>query len=153
MRSETAIAWASEAPSPRSRRDRFALVRHFAQVMVLEDPRYEVPPRLDFGRIRPRTLPHIFTAEEVEQLLRAAVALKPTDSLRPLTYATLFALLVATGLWLGHASVQTTEIYVRADPSVKLEALDATVPPSLRRGTFRAPDRLLASLRPPTTTP
>lgn len=50
-------------------------------------------------------------------------------------------------LWLGHASVQTTEIYVRADPTAKLEAIDAVLPPALRRGRFRAPDRLLASLR------
>lgn len=50
-------------------------------------------------------------------------------------------------LWLGHASVQTTEIYVRADPSVKLEAMEAVLPPTLRRGRFRAPDKLLASLR------
>ena len=28
-------------------------------------------------------------------------------------------------LWLGHASMQTTEIYTRADPSIKLEAIDA----------------------------
>ena len=40
-------------------------------------------------------------------------------------------------LWLGHASVQTTEIYVRADPSAKLEALDTVLPPGLRRGRFR----------------
>lgn len=52
-------------------------------------------------------------------------------------------------LWLGHASVQTTEIYVRADPSAKLDALDAVLPPTLRRGRFRAPDRLLAMLHPP----
>ena len=52
-------------------------------------------------------------------------------------------------LWLGHASVQTTEIYVRADPTVKLEAIDAVLPPALRRGRFRAPDKLLATLRPP----
>ena len=51
-------------------------------------------------------------------------------------------------LWLGHASVQTTEIYVRADPTVKLEAIEAVLPPALRRGRFRAPDRLLALLRP-----
>jgi integrase/recombinase XerD len=51
-------------------------------------------------------------------------------------------------LWLGHASVQTTEIYVRADPTAKLEAIDAVLPPDLRRGRFRAPDKLLASLRP-----
>jgi hypothetical protein len=36
-------------------------------------------------------------------------------------------------LWLGHASVETTEIYVRADPTEKLEAIDAMLPPTLRR--------------------
>lgn len=51
-------------------------------------------------------------------------------------------------LWLGHSSVQTTEIYVRADPTAKLEAIDAVLPPGLRRGRFRAPDKLLWSLRP-----
>jgi site-specific recombinase XerD len=51
-------------------------------------------------------------------------------------------------LWLGHASMQTTEIYVRADPTAKLEAIDAVLPLTLRRGRFRAPDKLLASLRP-----
>jgi len=49
-------------------------------------------------------------------------------------------------LWLGHASVQTTEIYTRADPSIKLEAIDAITPPSLRSGRFRASDKLIASL-------
>ena len=51
-------------------------------------------------------------------------------------------------LWLGHSSVQTTEIYLRADPTEKLDAIDAVVPPHLRRGRFRAPDKLLASLKP-----
>lgn len=51
-------------------------------------------------------------------------------------------------LWLGHATLQTTEIYVRADPTAKLEAIDAVLPPGLRRGRFKAPDKLLASLRP-----
>ena len=50
-------------------------------------------------------------------------------------------------LWLGHARLQSTEIYLRADPSEKLEALGAVVPPSLRRGRFRAPDKLLAMLK------
>ncbi len=54
-------------------------------------------------------------------------------------------------LWLGHASVQTTEVYVRVDPTEKLEAIDAVLPPRLRRGRFRAPDKLLASLRRPPT--
>ncbi|AAP85787.1 integrase (plasmid) [Cupriavidus necator H16] len=51
-------------------------------------------------------------------------------------------------LWLGHAHMQTTEIYTRADPSVKLEALEAIVPPNLRSGRFKATDELIASLRP-----
>ncbi len=50
-------------------------------------------------------------------------------------------------LWLGHSTLATTEIYVRADPSQKLEAIEAVVPPHLRKGKFRPPDRLIALLR------
>jgi site-specific recombinase XerD len=49
-------------------------------------------------------------------------------------------------LWLGHAHLQTTEIYTRADPSVKLEALESVMPPKLRSGRFKATDKLIASL-------
>ena len=49
-------------------------------------------------------------------------------------------------LWLGHADIQTTEAYLRADPTEKLEVMNAIVPPTLRRGQFRAPDKLIASL-------
>jgi site-specific recombinase XerD len=50
-------------------------------------------------------------------------------------------------LWLGHASVKSTEIYLRADPAEKLDTLEAGVAPKLRAGRFQAPDRLLAMLR------
>jgi len=49
-------------------------------------------------------------------------------------------------LWLGHAHMQTTEMYTRADPSVKLEALESMMPPKLRSGRFKATDALIASL-------
>jgi integrase/recombinase XerD len=49
-------------------------------------------------------------------------------------------------LWLGHEDIQTTEVYLRADPTEKLEALDAVVPPTLKRGEFRVPDKLIALL-------
>jgi integrase/recombinase XerD len=49
-------------------------------------------------------------------------------------------------LWLGHADIRTTEVYLRMDPSEKLEAIEAVIPPELRRGRFRAPDALIASL-------
>jgi integrase/recombinase XerD len=50
-------------------------------------------------------------------------------------------------LWLGHSDIQTTEIYLRADPTEKLDAMNAVVPPALKKGRFRAPDKLIASLR------
>lgn len=50
-------------------------------------------------------------------------------------------------LWLGHSNLATTEIYVRADPSEKLEAIEAVVPPHLRKGKFRPPDKLIAFLK------
>lgn len=49
-------------------------------------------------------------------------------------------------LWLGHATLQSTEIYLRADPTEKLEALAATAAPMFRPGRFRAPDKLIAML-------
>ena len=49
-------------------------------------------------------------------------------------------------LWLGHAHLQTTEVYTRVDPSVKLEALEAVLPPKLRSGRFKATDKLIASI-------
>ena len=50
-------------------------------------------------------------------------------------------------LWLGHSCIETTEVYTRADPSEKLEAIEAITPPALRRGRFRPPDKLLALLK------
>lgn len=50
-------------------------------------------------------------------------------------------------LWLGHASITTTEVYLRADPSEKLEAIATLSPPNLRPGRFRPPDSLIESLR------
>lgn len=49
-------------------------------------------------------------------------------------------------LWLGHSQLATTEVYTRADPTEKLEAIEAIVPPHLRRGSFRPTDKLLAFL-------
>ena len=50
-------------------------------------------------------------------------------------------------LWLGHASVQSTEIYLRADPTEKLNMLAGAGLPDMKPGRFRPPDKLLAMLR------
>jgi integrase/recombinase XerD len=49
--------------------------------------------------------------------------------------------------------MQTTEIYTRVDPSVKLEALESVVPPKLRSGRFKVSDKLIALLRAATLMP
>lgn len=49
-------------------------------------------------------------------------------------------------LWLGHASLQSTEIYLRADPLEKLEMLGALAPLDIKPGKFRPPDKLIAML-------
>jgi integrase/recombinase XerD len=61
--------------------------------------------------------------------------------------------LAATGdirkvaLWLGHASIQSTEAYLRADPAEKLAVLGAHTPPTVKAGKFRPPsDALLSAL-------
>lgn len=50
-------------------------------------------------------------------------------------------------LWLGHASIQSTEIYLRVDPAEKLDILAAGLPIAIRKGTFTgAQDKLMAIL-------
>jgi site-specific recombinase XerD len=50
-------------------------------------------------------------------------------------------------LFLGHESIETTSIYVHADPKLKEEALAKTVPTHLRSRRYRPTDRLLAFLK------
>jgi integrase/recombinase XerD len=49
-------------------------------------------------------------------------------------------------LWLGHESVATTQIYLRADMELKQQALDRTAPTGARPGRYKATDRLIAFL-------
>jgi integrase/recombinase XerD len=81
-------------------------------------------PSLAQKRISPHVLRHTC----------ALTVLQATNDLRKVS------------LWLGHSSIQTTEIYTRADPSVKLEVLESIVAPKLRSGRFKATDQLIASL-------
>jgi site-specific recombinase XerD len=49
-------------------------------------------------------------------------------------------------LWLGHSSLKSTEIYLRADPTDKLNTIEKALPPDLRRGLFQVEDKLIAWL-------
>jgi integrase/recombinase XerD len=49
-------------------------------------------------------------------------------------------------LWLGHEQLETTQIYLHADLTIKERALNRTRPPHVKAGRYRPPDRLLAFL-------
>jgi site-specific recombinase XerD len=50
-------------------------------------------------------------------------------------------------LWLGHESIETTQIYLDADLELKQRILDMTTPPNGKPGRYRPDDRLLDFLR------
>jgi integrase/recombinase XerD len=49
-------------------------------------------------------------------------------------------------LWLGHVSIETTQIYLHADMTLKEKALERTRPPNSSNGRYQPPDTLLAWL-------
>ena len=49
-------------------------------------------------------------------------------------------------LWLGHESIETTQMYLDADLELKQRVLDAVVPPNGKPGRYRPGDKLLAFL-------
>ena len=50
-------------------------------------------------------------------------------------------------LWLGHESVETTQIYLDADLEMKSKLLDKLTPPDSKPGRYRPDDALLAFLK------
>ena len=49
-------------------------------------------------------------------------------------------------LWLGHESVETTQMYLHADMSLKEKALSRTTPLGIKPSRYRPDDKLLAFL-------
>ena len=49
-------------------------------------------------------------------------------------------------LWLGHESVETTQVYLHADMRLKEQALARTLPNGVRPGRYQPDDKLLAFL-------
>jgi integrase len=103
IRSESAIAWASQTASVAQRHTRLKAICIFARYLRSEDPRHELPPANHFGYRKRRRVPHIYSAAEIRRLLNAALQLGPPDSLQPHTYATLIGLIAVTGLRISEA--------------------------------------------------
>ena len=102
---EVMAAWArcakANGDSPITWARRLKKLRPFARYLQQFDPRTEVPDHTVFGRVGQRLAPHIYSEQEIVDLLAAARRLSP--ALRGATYETLFGLLAATGLRISEA--------------------------------------------------
>ncbi len=103
LTNELAIRWAA---SPKGH-DRFyyarrlEVVRVFAKYLSIFEPGTQIPPRYVFGSARRRPEPYVYSAEEIDRLMRQANRLSGT--LRRHTYRTLIGLLACTGLRVSEA--------------------------------------------------
>jgi integrase len=86
---------------PRTWARRLMRLRPFTRWLQQFEPRTEVPDDRVFGPTGGRRAPHIYSEQEIAQLLRAVRQLTP--ALRGTTYATLFGLLICTGLRVSEA--------------------------------------------------
>ncbi|MBP7551169.1 MAG: tyrosine-type recombinase/integrase [Gemmatimonadaceae bacterium] len=96
----------------------YVLAKHVASAATTS-------PALDRKRVSPHVLRHTC----------AMVTLQATRDVRKVA------------LWLGHARVDTTEVYLRADPVERMDVLASVAPFGLRPGRFKPPaDELMATL-------
>ncbi len=102
---EVMAAWARQAKThsddPTTWARRLKRLRPFARWLQQFEPDTEIPDSAVFGPIGWRPAPHIFTEQEIGDLLAAARRLEP--DLRGATYEALFGLLAATGLRISEA--------------------------------------------------
>lgn len=82
---------------------RLTKLRTFMRWFQQFEPRTEVPDDTIFGRLPERQTPHIYSEQEVVDLLAAARRLGPAPGLRGIVFETLFGLLASTGLRIGEA--------------------------------------------------
>jgi integrase len=91
----------SDEPSTWARR--LKNLRSFTRYLQQFEPGTEVPDDSIFGRIGQRLAPHIYSEQEIIDLLAAARRLGPSPGLRGVTYETLFGLIASTGLPVSEA--------------------------------------------------
>lgn len=88
---------------PRTWARRLKKLRTFMRWLQQFEPRTEVPDDAVFGRLPERLAPHIYSEQEIVDLLAAARRLGPQPGLRGAVFETLFGLIAATGLRIGEA--------------------------------------------------
>lgn len=117
---QLAVQWASNSCNGRrlTAARRIEVLRPFASYCRQFDSATEIPPRALFGQAHRRLTPHIFTDDEILDLLAACDHLYPPGGLRGASCATIFGLIAATGLRISEATGLT-----RSDVDLKQRLL------------------------------
>lgn len=106
VRTEAAVAWATQASTADGRYRRLMDVIRLGRFLHAEDPAHQVPPRHVFVSQKGRQTPYIYSAEELARILDAAGRLRVARHPNPLgrqTYVMLFGLLACTGMRVSEA--------------------------------------------------
>jgi len=82
---------------------RLKKLRTFMRWLQQFEPRTEVPDDAIFGRLPERQAPHIYSEQEVVDLLAGTRRLGPVAGLRGVVFETLFGLIASTGLRISEA--------------------------------------------------
>jgi integrase len=99
------LGWATRCPEHSAcyQAGRLSILRGFARYLAARDGKTEVPEqRLLESRFR-RRQPHIYTEEQLAQLIKSTGSWSTVGRLRCASYATLFGLLASTGLRVSEA--------------------------------------------------
>ncbi|MFO7970594.1 MAG: tyrosine-type recombinase/integrase [Desulfobacterales bacterium] len=108
--------------APRTRLNRFSVVRQLCEYLTRSDPLSYVPESLKVIPSKGARPPYIYSSSEIRALLAVASKLAPEDSLRPHTYQTLVGLLYSTGIRIGEAIALNLEHFDCAERRLLIAA-------------------------------
>ena len=121
--SRLAIDWATTTPKARATGlagppRRLSAARGFLSYLRASSEDVEIPATGLLAAIKGRR-PYLYTAEQIGNLLQAALALGPKGTLRPHTYQTLLGLMASTGIRVGEAiRLKSSDVELDATPAL-----------------------------------
>ena len=105
-----AMEWATASKTNRRSAwaRRLGLLHRFAKYCKAIEPKTEIPPSGIYGSTLHRPTPHIYTSDEIHNLMMATKLMKSTNGLKPIVFKYLIGLLASTGLRISEA-IKLTE--------------------------------------------
>jgi site-specific recombinase XerD len=108
--------------APRTRGNRFCVVRQLCEYLARADPLTYVPEPQRLVPSHAAHQPYIYSQDEIQALMTAASQMRPSNSLRPHTYRTLLGLLYTTGIRIGEAFALNLESFDKDEQRLYIAA-------------------------------